>query len=323
MRAVADSLGESQAPKSMSDLARLGYRLYKKPPLKNVDCDCLLTINEHARVLYDLLEDIQPASASQPGATSNDWDRVRQWIQMAAGLEFVSVERLDDDSTLMCGTAADYQYAHNYLASLYATEETRLIYVWSAVERLLGIADIPSYKNIQKKHVYDRAAALLSETFSVERLPLHFLDVRAHLNAHIRNDPELRSDRRLKAASEIRPWRSDAGTLLTIGNAIRNFPAHGDVNVPEPGDWFDAGSKWLSALPCELHARRLATRGLLLSLQLLLAITCRYREDIEIDAFSGGRFIFQKGKGWAHRANPSLVEVLYSVHIRPPIQSGN
>ncbi|MGE2728972.1 hypothetical protein ACQI4F_05825 [Mycolicibacterium vaccae] len=270
---------------SLQSAMDLGYRFYREPPLKNVDCEALRPINLHARYLHDLLDlaTLNPGFMFDQEQAAGDWNRIKQWLRMAAGLRFVEVEPHDDDSSYMCGPAHDYAYAHNYLACLYATEETRLIYAWSAVEQLLGSIAVPRYPGIDDKHIYDRGAALLSESFPLPTLPPHYLYVYSHLMDHLANDKERRADRRLRAATKLRDSRTQAGILLTAGNAMRNFPAHGDVDVPEPQDWAGAGSTRVEVLPSELHAHRLATRGLLLSLQMLLALTCDFTSSAHSD----------------------------------------
>ena len=82
---------------------------------------------------------------------------------MAAGLRLVEVERLEDDQlTWLCGRAAEYNDAHNNLASDYATEQLRLHYVWSAVERLLEIIVLPTIADKDANRRYNRAGFLLT-----------------------------------------------------------------------------------------------------------------------------------------------------------------
>ena len=66
----------------------------------------------------------------------------------------------------MCSSARQYKNAHSDVAaSAYATEQTRLHYAWSAVERLLEILVLPRISDRQANRRYNRACLLITSRF--------------------------------------------------------------------------------------------------------------------------------------------------------------
>ncbi len=301
---------------------RPGYCTYKPPPLKNIDCPKLRTIDEHARYLARLVGTLAPTRTNPdvpPGVVALEWSRVRQWLEMAAGLRFVDVERLENDqSTWMCSSAAKYNEAHNNLASDYATEQMRLHYIWSAVERLLEVIDLPTVPQKEANRRYNRAGLLLTQSFARAEVPEHYECVLRHLFGHATGDSGLSADRPLQRAFEKAPWRSGVAMLLAAGNALRNIPAHGDATVPEAADWGDESDDVDQSLPAVLHAPRLGARGLLLSLQMLLSQTSAYDDQRDLIAPIAGWWTCDKDGRWSRDHEPDLTRLLLTAQLKPP-----
>lgn len=248
-----------------------------------------------------------------------EWAMVEQWLGMAAGLRFVDVEFLDGRDSWLCSAAGEYNDAYNSLVSAYATEQSRLLYVWSAMERLLRLLVLPDGVPEKYKTRYSRAAALLSESYRSRELPEHYSCIYRHLRQHIENDAALMSDRGLTRSMSITSWRTGPGLLLAMGNAMRNIPAHGADGVPTLTDWDRDNPVSEVALSTAYHAPMLATRGLLLSIQMLLAESCNYHlVDPGIEP-SGGTWIRVEGQWvWVMDLEPVLREALLSAHLTAP-----
>lgn len=258
---------------TISSIMDAGFTNYKPPQLSNIDCRSMRRIDHHARYLRRILGSVSIAMVD-PGVdnavVAREWQRVEQWLEMAAELRFVDIERLEDDaSAWMCGSARRYNAAHNNIACDHATEQLRLHYVWSATERLLKILNLPQIPGKKSASRYSRAGVLLTARVSSDDLPEHYLCTLKHLRNHIRGESELASDPAAIDAVTEHSWRSESAMLLAAGNALRHIPAHGDTEVPEPDDWHEDTEERTDALPTTLHAPRLGARGLLLSLQML------------------------------------------------------
>ncbi|MFB4293444.1 hypothetical protein ACBI99_37805 [Nonomuraea sp. ATR24] len=307
----------------ISSLMTAGYSVYKPPPLDNIDCPDLRSIDDHARHLKRVFNAIAPTpdlleENISMQAFTNEWMRIQQWLEMAAGLRFVDIERFEDDgSTWLCGSAVRYNDAHNNIASDWATEQIRLHYVWSAIERLLKVIRLPS---IPRETAYDRryirAAKYLTQRVPTTQLPVHYNCTLRHLRKHVMQDSDLTSVRRMFEAT---PIRSEAAMLLAAGNAMRNIPAHGDGTVPEPEDWSEEpieGQDRL-ALPYVLHAPRVATRGLLLSLQMLVTQIATENSTENWSMPEPGWWIQSDGV-WRRDISPSSKQLLATAHLKPP-----
>lgn len=63
----------------------------------------------------------------------------------------------------------------------------------------------------------------------------------------------------------------------------------------------------------------LATRGLLLSIQMLLATSCQYFPDDLDDDIVDGRWVRAAGKWeWVTNLEPALRDIILSAHLRNP-----
>lgn len=281
------------------------------------------TIDEHAKILRRALDGISLAALNpevpkkHEDLPSVEWERVRKWLALAGGLRHVEVQRFEDDA-LLCSTAADYAEADNYIVSHYAIENVRLQYVWNGIERLLKFLPLPDLKSYPGD--FNRVQHLLSISDSDRWIPTYFSCVTKHLTAHITEDTAYKSDKRLLASTRpTREWRNHSGTLLDVGNRLRNFPAHGQIDVPEPAGWGEEERASGHVIPATLHAPRLATRGLLLSLQLIIATVIS--RDERLHAFDGpelGWWLREKDGSWKRSENPSVQSRLRSIHLEPP-----
>jgi hypothetical protein len=307
---------------TISSILGAGYAIYKPPQLSNVDCLAMRRIDHHARHLRRVLDSVSIASVDlgiDDSVVSREWRRVHQWLEMAAGLRFVDIERLEDDASLwMCSSASRYNDAHNNIASDYATEQMRLHYVWSAVERLLKIIELPEIPRKRSTSKYSRAGVLLTERVSSGDLPEHYSCTLKHLRNHMREERELASDPAATEAVTKRAWRSESAMLLAAGNALRHIPAHGDTEVPEPDDWDENIEGAGRTLPVVLHAPRLGARGLLLSLQMLVSLTTDGKVHNSWNMPELGWWVRAADSAWTRTCAPTARELLAIAHLQPP-----
>lgn len=307
---------------SMSELLSEGYRFYKATPLSTVDCVALRGLDDHARGLKAIIEFLG-LPAHKPHMTDkeirHEWTQVEQWLGMAAGLRFVDIEFLDGRDSWLCSVAGDYNDAHNSLVSAYATEQNRLLYVWSAAERLLKLLILPDNVPDKFRNNYNRASSLLTQSYELADLPEHYMCVYEHLCQHVQNDTALQSEKSLSRSLLKTSWRREPGLLLSIGNSMRNIPAHGVDTGPAVTDWDRDDPRSEVALSTAYHAPMLATRGLLLSIQMLLATSCQYFPDDLDDDIVDGRWVRAAGKWeWVTNLEPALRDIILSAHLRNP-----
>jgi len=131
-------------------------------------------------------------------------------------------------------------------------------------------------------------------------------------------EPALSTDKALRGAFQKAPWLSEAAMLLAGGNALRNIPAHGDATMPEPDDWDDESSDTQGTLPSVLHAPRLGTRGLLLSLQMLVSETAAGDLRGSWIAPEVGWWVKEANGEWARDNAPGAKQLLFTAHLKPP-----
>jgi hypothetical protein len=235
---------------------------------------------------------------------------------MGAGLRYVDVDlAYGNPDPILCRTAADYEAAANETASLDATELTRLQYIWNSVERLLQVLRLASVPAAPGR--FNAATMLLKAYWSERELPAHYSCVLRHLREHVEKDPALRGQRRLSTSIKEAPWRGPSGVLLAAANQLRHLPAHGDVAIAEPVAWSEEESAESSRFPVRLHATRLATRALALSLQMLLIATeapfvlTGWREP------TNGWWVLTDDR-WQQALDVSAVKLLEQAHLQPP-----
>jgi hypothetical protein len=297
-------------------------RSYSPPDDSGIDCAEMRTIGDHARHLDYLMERALRFNERRidDGEDADfEWSRVRQWLAMVAGLEYVDVVPITNAYWGICEGADDYDDAKNYLVSDVATEETRLHYAWGAVERLLRVLQLPVLADKQaNRRLYNRATSLIATEFSSNCELAHYPHVARHLLAHTAADTGLRGDRALREASVERAWRPASTVLLPLGAAMRNIPAHGASEYGEPTEW--GTREDARKLPEDAHAARLACRGLLLSIQQLLAISTEMDPSCDLEAEELGWPILNSASEWFPSTSPTAVQLLTTAHLAPPSQ---
>lgn len=219
------------------------YAYYVPPDTSGVDCDAMRTLEAHADHLEGLMDSqlrlLPEYTGCQPEEAGYEWVQTRQWLSMVAGLNFVDVtpNRFNYWGP-MCERADAYDGAKNDVVSDVATEETRLLYAWGATERLLQLLRLPDVPDKRANgKLYNRASLLISTAFTEPNALEHYSHVVNHLRGHVTADVGLSEDRALISAGEERPWRNSNAVLLPLRAAIRNVPAHGASEYPEPEDW--------------------------------------------------------------------------------------
>ncbi|MFF0083733.1 hypothetical protein ACFYR1_29070 [Streptomyces canus] len=263
---------EAGAWMGFSELINDGYSFYKRTPFEQYESNELRDLENHLWYMAQMVTDLNcaalgyfiPSSAGQP-----DVDRIIQWLEMAASLRMAHIDMSDHaPGPYLCKGMSEYYASDSEITSAYATEYTRLLYTWCAVERLLDVLQLPpmptfdGWKKV-KRDSWNNATYHLLRTPVVD----HYHCTARHLRQHVQNDPVFAGAPQLLQAFEVTPWRSVSGSLLLAGNRLRNMPAHGDLSIPTPvvGDERIKIKQHLA-----LHAPRLAARGLLMSMQMLL-----------------------------------------------------
>ncbi|MFD4226747.1 hypothetical protein [Streptomyces sp. NPDC058545] len=305
---------------NLSDLIADGYRFYRKPTHVKVDCSDMRPLEDHLWHLADIFSDLHAQHLSTlVNIHALERHRIEQWLRVAASLQVVDVDMsYHAPDVQYCGRAFEYSSAVSDLTSMYATEYTRLLYTWSAVERLLKIMDLPSLPTFpgHKKIVgtWNKATYFLTQRSHGEPLE-HYVCTMKHLRRHVDQDVSLKGNKRLVGKFSVLPWRSTPGILLAVANELRNTPAHGDLSIPEPTGWGEEQSR---DLPVTLHVPRLAVRGLLLSLQMLInAILVSGDHWLEEAQPLDGWWARTNSGEWRRTDNPR--DIIWSAHLQPPV----
>ena len=257
-------------------------------------------------------------SAGEQSQRYEEWERTQQWLAMLAGLRYVDVLPEDNQYWGMCERADQYDAAKNDLASDIATEHTRLLYAWSSVERVLRLLRMPDVPDRRANNRYNQACQAITNAFPGDRGLEHYACAVKHLTDHATREPSLRAERPLQDAGQVRPWRSSNSLLLSLGNAMRNIPAHGAVTLSDPEDWSEDSLSGDRALPSAAHAPRVATRGLLLSLQQLLIVTCDLGPSFDAQSEEFGWPVRTTDGGWKAAYEPTVEDLLRCAHLLPP-----
>lgn len=245
-----------------------GFRFYRIPSESNFECNDLRSLENHLWHMAELLSDLNCSALGHYIPNDNDQVeayRIVKWLQMAASLQIAHIDTGNHaQPAYMCEGVAEYEAADDEITSAYATEYTRLLYAWCAVERLLHVIELPSVPRFEG---YSRVAGnwhagtyLLSSIEPVE----HYMCTLRHMVHHVKKDATYRSMTKLHEAFDLTPWRSPSGVLLMAANQLRHMPAHGDLTIPGPHS--------LNGQQASLHVPRLAVRGLLMSIQMILAV---------------------------------------------------
>lgn len=300
------------------ELMDMGYHAYPRREAVRADCADMRPLEEHLWHLSTVLQDMWPAKgglAISPDDLSDEWPRISQWLRLAAGLRYVDVDMAYGEPMALCRPAFEYESAASELASRLVTEQTRLHYVWNAVERLLRVMKIPPVPGNRGRFV--AAANLLRSAWSSRDLPDHYSHVAEHLRQHCLYDPGLRDNARLQRALEDSASLDESGRLLIVGNQLRHPNAHGDFTVPAPSSWGSDSEAERPATERRLHAPRLAARGLALSIQMLLGGTGAELELGILNTPFDGWWV-REGQDWHREFEPSPERLLTDAHLPPP-----
>jgi hypothetical protein len=320
-RPPQNSLPDSPRPAlHFGSIADAGYSVYRTPEAVNVDCAEMRLLKDHLWHLSEICQDllIRPdlLTTQAQDKVEQEWPRVVRWLRMAAGLRYVDVDVAYGEPMLMlCGRADEYHEAASDTASSFVTEQTRLLYTWNAVERLLKLLRLPPVDEASAP--YNRATQLLRDYWTGRDLPSHFNCVLKHLRAHAEGDSWLKSEKRLLAAFEERDWRGTSGMLLAAANQLRHLPAHGDLDMPEPVTWgpgYTGPEEYVAPL---LHAPRLAVRGLALSFQMLLLARNPSASLADFRTPRGGWSVLGGDGQWSSQV-PAWRSLIEQAHLLPP-----
>ena len=300
--------------RTVSQLVQEGWRFYRAPKHSGDSCEHLRGVERHlaemVKVLSQLFED-GPVALRGP---EEAWPLIEQWLRMAAGLHFVDLDLHEFDHSFMCGEAMDYEEAAGWVASLYATEYTRLLYTWNATELFVKHLALPPVKEAPG---WINAATLVLKKYWEQSaaLPDHYAGVLRHLKDHVKADPALGKRKRLVGALEETSWRGQSGLLLAASHQLRHVPAHGNLQIPEPDRWGE-DMKEREASPAALHVPRLGVRGLLFGLQMVLVAILP--EDLRLgDDFRGEWFVRDGDRNWIEATHPLVKDVLMHVQLEP------
>ena len=182
----------------------------------------LLAVEDHAFALGCLLR--------EPSFDATfDWYSVAEWLILSAGVKSVSIVTNGlDEGDSMCPNP--YEEERGRAASRVATELTRLLFVWGAVDRVMALTlkDEEDMGNEGlprrfSKHIGSRCASLPHQTCAAQNLLLY-------LDSH-----ESCSFRRVSNASKkLSECVVSQGTLAAT--QVRNALSHGSIPWPEIDD---------------------------------------------------------------------------------------
>lgn len=187
------------------------------------------------------------------------YDSIINWFWIASSIDSVDFDGIRYDCAYsVCSPAYEYEEEKQKLHVKLINELTIFLYVYSGFESLLNDFSLPQCPSnngkinsakFYLKNNYSKnfnSIPLYSDLLSV----LHSLIGKSSLNKYGNNFS-------FDNCTDIN------GVGLKVIYKIRNKLAHGDYRFPEPGDWS-------SELPVEPEITKVATRLLLLSIQMLM-----------------------------------------------------
>lgn len=186
----------------------------------------LATLEAHAWNLMSVLDD-----PDLDGSWQNDgsglWDGATEWLRFASGLHEVVIDSARfDSSVMMCKGADAFEAERSEQLTAVATELTRIIYVWNAIERTRSIIEAPG-----KTGTVAALADFLTAHAQTRHLPSHYqCNVRA-LRAAVAGDASLGDAARVLARVE----NSDPAAAIRAIGRVRNVLVHGVVRLPSAG----------------------------------------------------------------------------------------
>jgi hypothetical protein len=241
----------------------------------------LVSVSEHCWLVSKLLEElwIDDPTAVTSDPDPLDFSDASRWLQMAAGTVSVRVDTARfDDSIVYCGLAADFEDARSDLFSRLATEITKFLFAWGALETTVKIVNPPSIPPGERSNgangTLDRALFLLR---SYLPRPEHLVAFRQLASEIQKSESFSQSLMRNSRASHIGP----GGEGLDLVRRLRNKFAHGDLNMPIPNN--DRQGQWSGKVSFDPSVVETSSRIVLFFIQMLLETHYRGRElDVHI-----------------------------------------
>jgi hypothetical protein len=185
----------------------------------------LASLEAHAWHLMEVLAD-----PDLDGSWQNDgsglWDGAADWLRFASGLQEVVIDSARfDQSVVMCKGAGAFEAERSEQLTAVATELTRIVYVWNAIERMGAVIKPPGNAG---------TAAGLADLLAARGspcVPSHYqCNVRA-LRTAVNGYPGLEQAARVLA----RVADDDPAAALRATAKVRNVLVHGVLRLPSAG----------------------------------------------------------------------------------------
>ncbi|MHB1571789.1 MAG: hypothetical protein ACYC0H_21655 [Solirubrobacteraceae bacterium] len=186
----------------------------------------LASLEAHAWNLMSILED-PDLDGSWQSDGSGLWDEVADWLRFASGLREVVIDSARFDASVMTCKGADaFEAERSEQLTAVATDLTRIIYVWNAVERMRAAMEAPGNAGTAAA-----LADLLSAYGQSRYVPSHYqCNIRA-LRAAVGEDPGLDEAARVLARADD----DDPTAALRALAKVRNVLVHGVLRLPSAG----------------------------------------------------------------------------------------
>lgn len=210
--------------------------------------------------------------AVPPYVSESSWRGPAYHLQMAASLHQIGADTAYVDSRghwMWCGPRIEYENAHSDLASKYMAGLVVFNFVWMAYENVVEIAAAGRWP----KKLSAAKARLLFSRAPLKEAPLEHLPCLIKIVDNLCQDRVMQTEIKSYRVRFARPYSAEAGADLC--RIIRNHVAHGDDEVPEPGDGDHAN--------LSVHRLFGATRILVCLIQ-ILATYCLADPEAEIGA---------------------------------------
>lgn len=187
------------------------------------------------------------------------YDSIVNWFWIASSIESVKFNGTRYDCAYtMCRPAYEYEKEKQKLHLKLINELTLFLYVYSGLESLINDFSLPKCPSHNGK--INSAKYFLKENYSKKfnSIPLYsdLVNILRSLIIH----SSLSNYEKYFSIDECNDIN---GVGLKVIYQIRNKLAHGEYQFPEPG-------AWSSNLPCEPYITKVATRIVLLSIQMIL-----------------------------------------------------
>ncbi len=192
------------------------------------------------------------------------WSNAAEWLDIAAGIENVSVlTGYYDDSLMMCGVARQYEDKRSELITQLTTWLAIFSFVWGSLETVIKIINppkIPKKLKPGQQSPIDQAIFYLKNEYEPEKLLTFYNETTAELRETLK---KLSYHDSILDLFKLEPHVGISGVGINVVRRIRNKFAHGTLAMPIPGAKED-----IQFLDAKLIA--LSTRITLLTIQMLL-----------------------------------------------------